>query len=488
MLLCLTACTIERAPSEQFACEPNAVCDAGLVADRELTDVASFDASFTADAPGASADSDPIAPDASPENTKPTARAITASCFRDQRCYVLLEASDAEGDPLTYQVVNPPDEGTISADPRLARRFIYVPRAGFVGSDRFTYRADDGQERSMQAEASITIAAPPAGWWDARFSLRRHIDLRNPETVRRHPVLIALSSGTLDPERVEPDGADLAFVDPMTSTPIAHEIVEWNLSGDTLIWVKVPLMPGAIDLYYSSPEGRSASDPEELWSSYEGVWHLESAVDDASGTRSEGAAVDVTFEPGISLLGASFRAASAIVVPPGGFTARVGSASLWVRTDPGAVFEEPAMLLYGSSFSRASGFGPEDELHLHLAPNGELGFFMNASTSTSVSIRGTGRVNDGSWHHVAATWQLGDFVILYLDGAEIGRAVHPGSTFTSTSAVRIARAPSGAGGFSGWIDEVRLSPDARTDQWIAAEHRVLTSTTVVIVGPEDDGT
>lgn len=76
-------------------------------------------------------------------------------------------ATDADGNSLTYRIITPPDHGTIT--------FGGAPYTGgysggldydtdnktYVGSDSFTYVANDGYADSNVATASVTIQAPP---------------------------------------------------------------------------------------------------------------------------------------------------------------------------------------------------------------------------------------------------------------------------------------------------------------------------------------
>jgi hypothetical protein len=69
---------------------------------------------------------------------------------------VVLTATDANSDPLTYTVVTQPGHGTLSGT---APSLTYTPFAGFSGSDTFTFRASDGRADSNIATVSITVDA-----------------------------------------------------------------------------------------------------------------------------------------------------------------------------------------------------------------------------------------------------------------------------------------------------------------------------------------
>ena len=68
-----------------------------------------------------------------------------------------VTASDADGDPLTYAVVNGPAKGSLSGGPP---NLIYTPNAAFSGSDSFTFQAKDSVTLSNLATVFITVAPP----------------------------------------------------------------------------------------------------------------------------------------------------------------------------------------------------------------------------------------------------------------------------------------------------------------------------------------
>jgi hypothetical protein len=67
---------------------------------------------------------------------------------------ITLTATDPDNDPLTYTVVTPPENGTLSGT---APNLTYNPNLNHVGSDSFTFKANDGTADSNIATVSITV-------------------------------------------------------------------------------------------------------------------------------------------------------------------------------------------------------------------------------------------------------------------------------------------------------------------------------------------
>jgi len=66
-----------------------------------------------------------------------------------------LVATDADSDPLTYQIVDKPLHGTVSLQPD--GQYTYTPFANYSGSDSFTFNVNDGGANSGTAAVSVTI-------------------------------------------------------------------------------------------------------------------------------------------------------------------------------------------------------------------------------------------------------------------------------------------------------------------------------------------
>lgn len=99
--------------------------------------------------------------DVAPVNDAPQASGRSATATSGQATSILLEASDVDGDPLTYLLVNAPTAGQVSLNGATA---TYSSNPGFTGSDSFTFRVSDGTLASAPATVTLTVSAgSPAG-------------------------------------------------------------------------------------------------------------------------------------------------------------------------------------------------------------------------------------------------------------------------------------------------------------------------------------
>jgi hypothetical protein len=98
-------------------------------------------------------------------NESPTVSTAAAALrsvrtHRDTVCYGQLSAYDPEGDALIYEVVSAPRHGVVVMTDRARGEYVYLPREGFTGEDRFCYIARDVYGNySTSAEVSVTVAA-----------------------------------------------------------------------------------------------------------------------------------------------------------------------------------------------------------------------------------------------------------------------------------------------------------------------------------------
>ena len=89
-------------------------------------------------------------------NSAPVANDQTVTLNEDETASITLTASDADGDPLTYQIVSNPSQGTLTG---VAPDIIYTPAEHYTGSDTFTFKVNDGSLDSNTA--TITLSVQP---------------------------------------------------------------------------------------------------------------------------------------------------------------------------------------------------------------------------------------------------------------------------------------------------------------------------------------
>ncbi|MDB4408749.1 M60 family metallopeptidase, partial [Akkermansiaceae bacterium] len=86
--------------------------------------------------------------------TPPVADDLATSVNQGSSIGITLSGSDPNGGTLSYTVVTPPSNGTLSGT---APALSYTPNGGFLGTDSFTYVANDGALDSAPATVSISV-------------------------------------------------------------------------------------------------------------------------------------------------------------------------------------------------------------------------------------------------------------------------------------------------------------------------------------------
>ncbi|MFC3690054.1 Ig-like domain-containing protein [Aquipuribacter hungaricus] len=145
--------------------------------------------------------------------------------------------TDADGDPLTVAVVAGPADGTLGLAPDGTG--TYTPRAGFRGTDSFTYRVSDGQGgTSAPVTVTVRVNGAPVADDDAE------------STPTDQAVTLDVRDGDSDP-----DG------DPLTVTAVtqgAHGAVRVDAAG-TVTYTPSTGWAGTDSFTYTLSDGQGAS-------------------------------------------------------------------------------------------------------------------------------------------------------------------------------------------------------------------------------------
>lgn len=84
-------------------------------------------------------------------NSPPEAESAVVTTYKDTPVQFKLNATDAEGDPFTFSIVDEPSNGEVEILDENTGEAQYTPDAGFEGTDSFTFKAGDS------SPATITI-------------------------------------------------------------------------------------------------------------------------------------------------------------------------------------------------------------------------------------------------------------------------------------------------------------------------------------------
>jgi hypothetical protein len=89
------------------------------------------------------------------------ASAQTVNVTKDAQMSITLQASDGNGDALTYSIVSQPAHGTLGMLNGAA--VTYTPASGYTGADQFSFNASDAVVTSNTAVVTINVAAAGSG-------------------------------------------------------------------------------------------------------------------------------------------------------------------------------------------------------------------------------------------------------------------------------------------------------------------------------------
>ncbi|HEY3282266.1 MAG TPA: Ig-like domain-containing protein [Armatimonadota bacterium] len=91
-----------------------------------------------------------------PVNDAPSVTELTVPATAGVPTAITLKAADADGDPLTYEVVTAPKHGMLGSV--TGAEVTYTADVGYTGTDSFTYRAADGSLWSPEATVTVVVA------------------------------------------------------------------------------------------------------------------------------------------------------------------------------------------------------------------------------------------------------------------------------------------------------------------------------------------
>ena len=93
-------------------------------------------------------------------------------------------------------------------------------------------------------------------------------------------------------------GGDLRFYD-KDNEELAYEIDEWNASGESLVWVKVPDFSESTHVFaYWGNDANTTPSSQNIWTDYEAVWHSSDTTDSTGNGRDASTEGTISFDNG----------------------------------------------------------------------------------------------------------------------------------------------------------------------------------------------
>ena len=182
-------------------------------------------------------------------NNAPTANDQNLTSDEDTFLNITLTANDPDGDPLTFEIVNAPQNGLLTG---LAPEVIYIPNAHFNGPDSFSFRVSDGEIDSNTAIVSIDILSIE----DAPAASQQSVTTRE-----NTPVSITLAGfdGDNDPLSFTVVSLPVSGELSVSGVPITAGDLPHTLAGDTLDYTPALDFTGSDSFNFFVNDGQSNS-------------------------------------------------------------------------------------------------------------------------------------------------------------------------------------------------------------------------------------
>jgi len=318
--------------------------------------------------------------------------------------------------------------------------------------------------------ACMALPGVANAWWQNDWSFRKSITVDTTpkggnvaESAGRVPLLIRLHSGNFQFDGLQDNGTDIRFVAADDKTPLNYQIEQYDaVLGVALVWVDVPQFPAGaaqnIWMYYGNKKAPDGAKPADTFDAdYTLVYHF----DGASGTPPKDA----------TAYGNNAQSAPARIAEDG----IVGKAAQFDGKTPVNLAASPSLAMAAggkftfSAWVKPAALAPQTLLYarrdganaLLVGIDNGVPFAEVDGGAAPVRATATAPIAAAQWSHIAFTAD-GTNLTLYVGGHQVAQAAGALPALNSAAAIGGDVAGGNGAGYTGEIDELRLSKVARS--------------------------
>lgn len=301
------------------------------------------------------------------------------------------------------------------------------------------------------------------------YSYRKQLTVDNTQVstvsntdLTNFPVLISLTDSDLATSAgfvTSTNGFDIAFTSSDGTTQLDHELEEYNSgTGQILAWVRFPTLNATTDtdfyIYFGNSSQTTDQSINSTWdSNFQLVMHMDDLTD-ATVNANNGTNTGTSSTTGILGNARDFTAANNDIIS--------------VADDASLDITGPITL---SAWINIDNFGTTPDLLTKGAYNESYGTWLRTDNTARLADDGTTRVTSTATIASATTGYVtftnsGTETAVYINGTN--KVTGGVASFTNNNNpffISTAAYP-----LNGWVDEVRISNIARSDDWIITEY------------------
>lgn len=376
----------------------------------------------------------------------------------------------------------------------------------------FTYRSHSKQKKAILALCSTIVAFlllvssmfSPAGsffspkkaeaadvWWNASWQKRTKITFSNASrgALANFPIAVYLNSSRVSYGDFSTNGNDIRFIDADGTTQLDYEIEQWNTSGTSTIWVKVPDIASSnadyVYMYYGNSGASAVASTTAVWdSNFILVDHMNS---NTGGTAPQSKDSVTNFAIGTTTSVATTTGIAGVAYDMNGSSSFVGWATstfpvlaagtLEVWADPDSVTGDRYLF---SNVKAGSTIQGEWRMFIDSANTSKIMFKIECGATANNVLSDSAMSSSTGWFNAAAVWNS--------SGGTGNQKLYVNSTLqasTGNAACGMEANDNYAAGknnglnnsfFDGQMDELRISNIARSADWISATYSTIKDT------------